>query len=223
RNRKMMEQWVEHLKTLKLETMPHLIVETLELLEQWIEGRYYLLNSLCNIWLNSVIEELMKENTVQKWEEGTDAGLGDETLPQEKMRSYFRLCAVRRLEEGAHQLFIAMRGVKDEQSTKLITDMTAFIKLHFTNKLDLQSIADHVGISKNYMSTLFKQEMNTTVLNYIVDLRMKKARELLLQSNYKSYEIANRVGYDNIDYFTGLFKKHYGFTPIDFKKRMDHE
>ncbi|MGO4495377.1 helix-turn-helix domain-containing protein [Paenibacillus sp. 2RAB27] len=50
---------------------------------------------------------------------------------------------------------------------------------------------------------------------------MNHSRDFLLNSQLKVYEIANRVGYEDVDYFTKLFKKHFGLNPLDYKKRME--
>ncbi|MNU02675.1 HTH-type transcriptional activator Btr [compost metagenome] len=60
-----------------------------------------------------------------------------------------------------------------------------------------------------------------TVWQFIVVERMNHSRDFLLNSQLKVYEIANRVGYEDVDYFTKLFKKHFGLNPLDYKKRME--
>ncbi|MNP75139.1 Arabinose operon regulatory protein [compost metagenome] len=82
-------------------------------------------------------------------------------------------------------------------------------------------MADHVGFSKNYLSNLFKQETGTTIWNYLLDVRMKKAREMLLNTDLKLYEIADRLGYSEQIYFSRMFKERYGLSPLEFKKRIE--
>lgn len=216
-----MERWLDHVRTLKLETFPLLIVETLELLEQWVEGNYYLLNALSNLWLQTAIEELTSERFRIELDEGKDLGLGDKDLPLENIRSYFRLCAVRRLEEGAYRLVDVMRGTRDQQTTRTVELMKTYIVKHCVEQINLQDLADLVSMSKTYMCTLFKQEMEMTVGNYIIAERMKAARDRLLESSDKVYEIANQVGYEDVNYFSQQFKKHFGLSPLDYKKRMN--
>ncbi len=220
-NRTWMERWIEHIQTMRGETMPLLIVETLDLLEGWAAERYYLLNALSNLWLQTVIEEMAKDKLRLELDEGKDLGLGDNLLPLHAIRSYFRLCAVRRLEEGANQLMNVMRGVRDNQSTRVVDTMKQYIHVHYGEKINLQDLADIVSHNKTYMCTLFKQETNITVGHYIVSERMNHSRDLLLNSTLKVYEIANRVGYEDVDYFTKIFKKHFGLSPLDYKKRME--
>ncbi|QGQ98422.1 response regulator [Paenibacillus psychroresistens] len=215
-----LDRWLEHIRTLHVETLPLLIVETLELLEEWVEGNYSLLNPLCNVWLRTLIEELSTERFQMELEEGTDLGLGDSTLTLQALRSYFRLCAVRRLEEGANCLVDTMRGVREQQSSKVIDKVKQYIDLHYGEQINLQELAEFVALNKTYMCTLFKHETEMTIGAYIVAIRMREARNSLMETAEKIYAIANQVGYEDVTYFSQLFKKHYGFSPLEYKKRM---
>ncbi|WNR46097.1 response regulator transcription factor [Paenibacillus roseipurpureus] len=219
-HRSWIERWLKQIRTTHTETMPLLIVETLELLEGWVEGKYYLLNELSNAWLHMLIEELTDDKIVLQLEEGKDLKMGEKRLEISSIRSYFRLCAVRRLEEGANQLISAMKGVRDQQTVRVVDVIKNYIRVHFTEDISLQSLSELVSMNKTYMCTLFKQETGTTVWNFIVAERMIAARDLLMDSSLKVYEIANQTGYENVKHFTGLFKKHYGLSPLDYKRRM---
>lgn len=220
-HRAMLEQWLEHVRSVRVETMPLMVVDTLQMLEEWVDGRYWLLNPLAMAWLQMVVDELSSDRFVMELHEGKDLGLGERTLRNDKLRSYFRLCAVRRLEEGAHLLFKVMRGVQDSQTMKLIEQVKHYIHFHYASIVNLQDVADVVNMSKNYMSSLFKQETGATVWSYIVSVRMQKARELLLGTTLKNYEIAGKVGYEDPTHFSQLFKEHYGLSPSEYKKRME--
>lgn len=221
-HRQWLENWLEHIKTRNVSTLPLLIVDTLELLEEWIGDRYDLLNALSMTWLSMVVEALKNEKIYLEldFDEGEDVGLGERLLRNDTLRSYYRLCAVRRLEEGAYSLVGEMAGVRDKQSLKLVNEIKVYIQNHYARKFTLQEVADHIAISKNYMCGVFKQETNMTIGNYLVSVRMQQARELLLSTSLKSYEIATQVGYDDVIYFGLNFKKYYGLSPMDYKKRI---
>jgi two-component system response regulator YesN len=214
------DKWLEHIRTLHVETLPLLIVETLELLEGWVDGNFNLLNPLSNLWLRTIIEELSSDRFKVELEEGDDLGLGDAALSLQAVRSYFRLCAVRRLEEGAYQLVDTMKGIRDQQSIKVIDKVKLYIDQHYGESINLQELADHVAMNKTYMCTLFKQETGMTIGTYTVAVRMREARNILMETSEKIYTIANQVGYEDVTYFSQLFKKHYGLSPLDYKKRM---
>lgn len=219
--RKVMDQWVEHLQTLQMENMPLLVVDTLDMLEEWTGETYYLLNPLAMAWLQMVGEELKKEKIEISLHEGKDLGLGEPTIPHHTLRRYFRLGAVRRLEEGVQRLFQSSKEAKDNPTRKAVDEVKAYIHENFAEKLSLQQMADQVCMSRNYFANVFKQETGTTIWSYLVTVRMQRARELLLQSNLRIYQIAAEVGYDNNVHFSQVFKEHYGLTPMEYKKRME--
>lgn len=217
----LLNRWVQDIQTVRLETMPLLVVDTLERLESWTGEQFYLLNPLSMAWLALIVEELKKEKLAIELQEGKDLGLGEKTIAAAQVRAYFRLCAVRRLEEGAIRIFRETQTQKDQPTRRAVEEVKAYIQAHYAEKLNLQDLADRVAISRNYFAQLFKQETGMTIWNYLVQLRMSKARELLLGTDNKVYEIASDVGYDNSVHFTQLFKEHYGLTPVEYKKRMN--
>lgn len=84
--------------------------------------------------------------------------------------------------------------------------------------LSLNMVASHVNMSPCYFSVMFKKETGQNFINYLTNIRIEKAKELLRSTNLKSYEIAYQVGYDNPTYFSTVFKKLTGMTPLDYKK-----
>ncbi|MBD2843959.1 response regulator [Paenibacillus sp. IB182496] len=218
----LMDRWVEQIRYNQFESMPLLVVDTLELLEQWVESSYHLLHPLAMEWLRLVAGELRESRAPLELPEGDDLGLGERVIARDKVRAYFRLGCVRRLEDGAGHLFAALQGKRDNQTRSMMSRIKDYLHArHAEKSLNLQQVADHVGFSKNYMSHLFKQETGTTVWSYLVGIRMQSARDMLLHSNLKLYEIADRLGYEDAVYFSRLFKEHYGMTPIELKKRME--
>ena len=108
---------------------------------------------------------------------------------------------------------------KEHQETKVIENIKEYVKGHLRGDIKLQELAEHVALNKTYMCTVFKQETNLTIWNYIVLERMTLAREKLLNTTDKVYEIANFVGYEDVNYFSTLFRKHFGMSPLDYRKR----
>jgi len=90
-------------------------------------------------------------------------------------------------------------------------------KNYMEEGLSLLDVAGFVHISPTYLSILFKKEKNITFSDYLLQLRMKAAVELLRMSDLKTYEVAEKVGYSNPQYFSQCFKKYTGFSPTDYK------
>lgn len=95
-----------------------------------------------------------------------------------------------------------------------------FIQKNYMKKnLSLQDVAQHLFLSVAYFSVLFKRETGSTFLAYLTQVRMEKAKEMILTNAYTIYDISEAVGYDNPTYFSTLFKRHYGMSPRDFKNQ----
>ncbi|HYK74502.1 MAG TPA: response regulator [Pseudoneobacillus sp.] len=92
-----------------------------------------------------------------------------------------------------------------------------YLREHYQQDINLQEIADCFFLNKEYISRKFKQVFSETITDYLTKIRMEKARELLENPNYKIYEIAYHVGYQNEKYFSKVFKKVIGLTPNEYR------
>lgn len=97
----------------------------------------------------------------------------------------------------------------------------ALVYLHenYQKNITLQTIADYIGLNKNYFSNLFKSETGENFVKYLNQLRIRKAVELLDEERkIKNYEIAERIGYQSVNYLSKMFKEIMGITIEDYKK-----
>ena len=86
--------------------------------------------------------------------------------------------------------------------------------------LSLDTVCSKLGVSNSYFSSMFKKESGSSFITYLTDYRMQQAVRLLLETEEKSYEIAEHVGYEDANYFSYVFKRRYGMSPS--KYRMEH-
>jgi two-component system response regulator YesN len=93
--------------------------------------------------------------------------------------------------------------------------MVEYIHDHFSENITLSDLAEKVFISRNYLSLIFRKDTGDTFNNYLTKVRMEKAKWLILEGKYLIYEIAEKVGYKNVPYFSTLFKKFTGSNPSD--------
>ncbi len=106
------------------------------------------------------------------------------------------------------------------QQLKLVDDMLAYLNENYASKISLDQLAKNVFMSPSYICKLFKQEIGESPINYLIRLRMEKARELLLtQTSYSIKKIACLVGYEDIYQFSKLFKKYYGVAPSYYRNQ----
>lgn len=111
----------------------------------------------------------------------------------------------------------SLRG-KQKQLSKEIAQAVKFVQEHYPANLSLQQLADQLEISPNYLSVLFKKELQVGFTDYVNRVRLEKAKELLLTTNLKSYEIAERTGFADDSYFSRTFMKHVGVRPNGFRR-----
>ena len=101
---------------------------------------------------------------------------------------------------------------------KEVRDVIEFIEQHLSQKLSLNTIAEHVNMNKSYLSRLFKKETGKNLSHFIQELRMKKAFTLLQETDLQVKEVAAAVGIDDPFYFSRIFKNVYGKSPTQLKK-----
>lgn len=95
-----------------------------------------------------------------------------------------------------------------------------YIEQHYAEAhLSLQEICSHVLMSTSSFSQAFKQYTELTFVEYLTRVRMDKAKELLRLTEYKFYQIAEKVGYTDPNYFSSSFKKHTGITPKQYREQ----
>ncbi len=93
-----------------------------------------------------------------------------------------------------------------------------YIRKHYEENISRNTLADMVHFSPEYVGKVFKKEMGVSINDYMNSLRIAKAKDLLVFSNYKIIDIALMVGFDNMPYFSSVFKKYEGVSPAEYKK-----
>lgn len=105
------------------------------------------------------------------------------------------------------------------QTTRRIAPVLKYINENFTEPLRLEHLAARCGMSPNHFHKIFSRTLNTSPMSYIALLRMNAALQLLIDHDYTVREIAYRAGYSDDAYFNRVFKKYYGMTPGQYRKR----
>ena len=89
---------------------------------------------------------------------------------------------------------------------------------HYASEISLTSLSDLFHINSAYLSETFKNHIGKNFSEYLVDLRLEKAQHFLQDKQLKIIDVANLVGFSNSGYFSTVFKKHFGQTPVEFRK-----
>lgn len=115
-------------------------------------------------------------------------------------------------------------GVRDTISGRRYSDIIEIAKdqirkTYMSDEISLNTIAAEVGMSPSYFSSIFSKEMGKTFVEYLTEIRMDRAKELLMCSSMKTSEIGYEVGYKDLHYFSYIFKKTQNCTPKEFRAR----
>jgi len=93
-----------------------------------------------------------------------------------------------------------------------------YMNVHLNEKIDMDLLAKQVYLSHSGLIWKFKQELNTTPSNYLTMLRLRYAKQLLLEHDYTVTEISEKCGFSNPYYFTNTFRRYEKLSPTDFRK-----
>ncbi len=99
----------------------------------------------------------------------------------------------------------------------ILEDTILLIKNNYDQNMSLHDIASSVGVSRFHLNWIFKERTGCTPRRYLEKIRIKKAKELLLATNFNSTEIGYQIGYQSISSFYNAFKQNTGFSPTRFR------
>jgi len=100
---------------------------------------------------------------------------------------------------------------------RVVLEVKQFIEGNYDRTITLDDVAKHVHLNASYLSYLFKEIAGMNYIDYVTEFRIGKAKTLLSESNWKVYEVGEMVGYENPRYFTLIFKKFTGQTPLEYR------
>ncbi|WP_181593094.1 response regulator [Paenibacillus sp. YN15] len=216
----LMEQWKQLILTVQVSAYPMLVVDTLKAMEQWVGESHYLLEPFARLWLELVSEKVDLPLTGQ--EAGLpDVGFPTQRLERERLPLYYRLMAVSLLETGISRLIGQSRESSFTIHHQIVYNLQTYLKEHYNEKINVSDLTRQFPVSRSYLSILFKQVTGTTIFQFLTEIRMKEAKKLLMNPDYKVFEISNRVGYENSEHFTKLFKEYCGITPREYRNNLN--
>lgn len=208
-------------------------VSQLHLLEQYIEH-----NEIFKV--KNLVQEIFSEELVKKygsaylrimWIRILNLLLhhyerrGRNAAEIEKMlQNYNLLDRIQSLQEIRQKIIemvmecVSTESVADANARSKIQMAIGYIQEHFAENLTVNVLAEHYGMSPNYFSSMFKKEMSRSAVNYITELRINQARELLCHSELSVVDISKKVGYEDSQYFFRVFKKYLGMTPLQYRE-----
>lgn len=129
------------------------------------------------------------------------------------------------LKEQVHNIMLKALVFRDSQAKSQYTDIIQQVKEYIAENypnpdLSLKEVAACINLSASHFSVVFGQEMHQNFKEYLIELRLQKAKELLRTTNLRAAEIAYMVGYGDPHYFSSVFKKNMGLSPTEFRTQV---
>lgn len=169
------------------------------------------------VYIMSILNSIMQ--FIQKYE--LDAG-----VIFGKDNDYFEIMAqlgtLERMQNKLLEICLAINGNMNQERNNTAKNMIRkakdYISENFANPcLSVEMVCEFLHISQAYFSTIFKKETGQSYVNYLTELRLNKAIELLNKTDDKTYVIASKVGYTEPNYFSYVFKKKFGISPSKYR------
>ena len=112
-----------------------------------------------------------------------------------------------------------MKALGNSSRESVIDDVMYYIDHNYSTNLKLEMIASLFGYNSSYLGKLFSKTVGENFNSYVDRVRINHALEMLKDGNLKVYEISDKVGYNNVDYFHKKFKKYTGESPAEYRQK----
>jgi two-component system response regulator YesN len=167
-------------------------------------GYYEMASSLLHMLTESVAEQEVRQESNEWYENLYNITNVDSLIlyMEERITSYME-------EYRAHRLSVESRPVREAMQ---------YIKANYNKKISLEEIADQFHFTAPYFSEMFKKQTGKTFTDYLTEVRMDRAKELLRDSNTSVRILAEQVGYKDVKYFSQQFTKQVGIKPSEYRR-----
>lgn len=120
------------------------------------------------------------------------------------------------------QFEIIMRAIGNPSSSGVMDDIIHYIEHNYMDNIKLETIAPLFGYNSSYLGKIFNKKVGMGFNMFVDQVRIRHSKELLCSTDLKVYEIAEKVGYRNVDYFHTKFKKYVNQSPAEYRKAAPH-
>lgn len=126
--------------------------------------------------------------------------------------------------KATEQLDLLMQRIKNDELIELkplsiVQQIDRYIAENYQKKITLDDIADKLHVNSSYLSRVYKLRSGKNIFDAIINLRIEAAKDYLLHTELRTYEVSQLVGVEDASYFSKMFKKITGLTPKDFRKQ----
>lgn len=127
--------------------------------------------------------------------------------------------AVHNLEKQQTEVLNTLKEEEGSGRETLMEQMESYISQWYTKKLTLVDLAEALHANPSYLSRLYKMKKGENLFDNINRMRLEKAKEYMVETDMKVYQISEAVGFEDTGYFSRAFKKYTGFTPKEYRSR----
>ena len=113
------------------------------------------------------------------------------------------------------------KNIRDSQLSPLIKKIVKYVSEHYMEQITLKTVAEVTYFSPSYCENRFKKEMGKSIINYLIDVRISEAKNLISGSALPLAEISDTVGFEDYNYFARIFKKRVGYTPRQYRRLFE--
>lgn len=113
----------------------------------------------------------------------------------------------------------SVKNIKEGYMSLTIKKALDYINDNYCRDISLNEVAQYTNVTSYYLSRLFAKETGKNFVDYLIEIRIQKAKKLIKEDNYKTYEIAEMVGIKDPHYFSKLFKRYTGVTPTEYRDK----
>jgi len=117
------------------------------------------------------------------------------------------------------QRVLTVSGILPQPTGMLVKQALAYIQQNYPRSFSLVELSETIGVSKSYLSRIFKIDIGISIWDYLNRFRIQKAKELLLLTDESISAIAARVGYEDISYFSRVFREIVGCSPRAYRQQ----
>ena len=197
----------------KSENTMLLIGEALDLIRRIHFGNAHAAINQCLIFAGRVMEKLHSYDMIH----GDYARMHEDLLAAlSEMQTFRELTEY--LMDYYEKLLERVYLTVQKKDVSVIVQVKKYLQENYMNDISLKDLAEMVCVSPSYFSTFFKNTTGENYKAYLIKIRMEEALRLVMNTDYKTYEIAERVGYNNVRRFVDAFKNRYDMSPMDYRK-----
>lgn len=138
---------------------------------------------------------------------------------EERQLDWFRSWFLGKISE----MIVVIKKRSEREESVQIQKIKSYIKTHFAEDITLAVLSEKFYLNPNYLSSLFKQQIGKNFIDYLTEIRLTAAIDLLKEDNLTIGAIASMVGYEGSNHFSRLFKKYAGISPGEYRKTLGLE